>query len=123
MAHGIHPAILDHGLVPALESLVTRSSLPVSLTVETRDRLPETIEKAAYFVASEALANIGKHANASRAWIRLVRDDAVVLIAIEDDRIGAQRARMGRGCEVSRIESKRSAVVWTSSAREAAEPP
>ena len=97
LAHGIHPAILDHGLVPALESLVARSPLPVSLAVETHDRLPEAIEKAAYFVASEALANMGKHAAASRAAIRVERDGAAVLIAIEDDGIGGAESTEGSG--------------------------
>ncbi|MGZ8795468.1 MAG: PAS domain-containing sensor histidine kinase [Gaiellaceae bacterium] len=97
LAHGIHPAILDHGLIPALESLVARSSLPVSLVIETRDRLPEPIEKAAYFVASEALANVGKYANASNVAISLARHDGVVVIAIEDDGIGGADSAGGSG--------------------------
>ena len=97
LAHGIHPAILDHGLVPALESLVTRSSVPISLTLETRDRLPEAIEKAIYFVASEALANIGKHAGASAAEIHLERSTTMVAIAIEDDGRGGASASGSSG--------------------------
>lgn len=97
LARGIHPAILDQGLIPALESLVARSSLPVSLSVETQDRVTEPIERALYFVASEALSNIGKHANASKVAISLAQHDEVVLITIEDDGAGGANSAGGSG--------------------------
>jgi signal transduction histidine kinase len=56
LARGIHPAVLSHGLDVALASPATRSRTPVALSVDLDERLPETVELAAYFVASEGLA-------------------------------------------------------------------
>ena len=97
LAHGIHPAILNFGLAPALESLAARSPLPVSLELEADERLPERVETAAYFVASEALANVGKYANASAVSIRLSRHNGVAVIAIADDGIGGANTMSGSG--------------------------
>ena len=91
LARGIHPAVLEHGLGVALQSLATRSRVPVSLSVALDDRLPGSVELAAYFVASEALANVGKYARASHAAIRVTRDDARVTIEIADDGVGRRR--------------------------------
>jgi signal transduction histidine kinase len=71
LARGIHPAVLDRGLGTALESLAMRSRTPVTVAVDLDERLPGAVELAAYFVASEALANVGKYAEASRATIRV----------------------------------------------------
>jgi signal transduction histidine kinase len=82
--------------------------LPVSLTVETHDRIgDEAIEKAAYFVASEALANVEKHARASSAAISLVRRDRFLVIAVEDDGVGGADSAGGSGLRglVDRIEA------------------
>ena len=69
LAHGIHPAVLGHGLTVALESLAARSTVATAVSVDLLERLPEVVEVAAYFVASEALANIAKHAQATTARI------------------------------------------------------
>ena len=97
LAHGLHPAVLDHGLLPALESLASRSHVPVSLEVELDERLPERVETAAYFVAAEALTNVAKYANASGAVIKLVRADDMAVIEIADDGIGGADAADGSG--------------------------
>ena len=81
----------------ALGSLATRSPTPVSLEVDLDERLPVPIELAAYFVASEGLANIGKYAEASHATIRVSRADALAIIAIADDGIGGADAAAGSG--------------------------
>jgi signal transduction histidine kinase len=66
LARGIHPAVLtEEGLGPALETLARRSAVPVAIASLSQARLPAQIEAAAYFVASEALANVAKHAHAS----------------------------------------------------------
>ena len=66
LARGIHPAILsERGLVRALEALAERSPVPVALEAHVDDGLPERVEVTAYYVASEALANVAKHAKAS----------------------------------------------------------
>ena len=57
--------MLEHGLAPALESLAPRSTVATAVSYEPTERLPEPVELAAYFVASEALANVAKYAEAS----------------------------------------------------------
>ncbi len=70
LARGLHPAVLtDRGLDAALSGLAGRSPVPVTLDVEVEPRCNPTIEAIAYFVVSEALANIAKHSGASRADI------------------------------------------------------
>ncbi len=107
LARGIHPAVLDRGLEPALESLAMRSRTPVTLSVDLDERLPSAVELAAYFVASEALANVGKYAEASRVEIRVGRDERVAVIEISDDGIGGADASQGSGLRglVDRVEA------------------
>ena len=73
LARGIHPAVLtERGLEPALQSLVARAPVPVA--VEARnERLPAPVESAAYFVVSEALANVAKYARATHASVTVER--------------------------------------------------
>ena len=88
LARGIHPAALEHGLDVALEALAQRAAVPTSVVVDDGPRLPQPVEFAAYFVASEALANIAKHAQASAATIRLRRTGHDVEVTITDDGVG-----------------------------------
>jgi signal transduction histidine kinase len=88
LARGIHPALLsDEGLRPALAALVRRLPVPVALTA-CPERLPATVEATAYFVASEALANVVKHAHASSASVEISHADGHLAIAICDDGVG-----------------------------------
>lgn len=97
LAHGIHPGILvQGGLAAALESLAGRSPVPVTVDA-TQERLPPAVEGTAYFVASEALANVAKHAAASKASIRATRVNGTLVIEIEDDGVGGAAARDGSG--------------------------
>ncbi len=97
LARGIHPAVLtDHGLDAAIRTLAERAPFAVSIE-GTAGRLPEHIETAAYFVVSETLTNVAKHANASRAVIRLHRDETGLEIEIDDDGIGAADTGHGSG--------------------------
>jgi signal transduction histidine kinase len=90
ISRGIHPAILSKGgLGPALETLANRSTIPVELDVTTDTRLPVAIEVAAYFVASEALANASKHAQAPR--------NGSLLLSIRDDGVGGADPTRGSG--------------------------
>jgi signal transduction histidine kinase len=92
LARGIHPPILtDEGLGPALAALARRASVPVALDVAP-ERLPERVEATAYFVASEALANVAKHAHASRATISISRTNGRVSIEVADDGVGGADA-------------------------------
>jgi signal transduction histidine kinase len=89
LAQGIHPAVLtERGLEAALEVLAARAPLPVALDVRLPERLPEPVEAAAYYVASEALANVVKHAGAGSARVRAQRVNGRAMIEIEDDGAG-----------------------------------
>ncbi len=92
LARGIHPAILtEEGLTPALATLARRAPLPVELTVYP-GRLPTHLEATAYFVAGEALANVVKHARASRVVIEVTRTNGRVAIDVTDDGVGGADA-------------------------------
>jgi PAS domain S-box-containing protein len=98
ISRGIHPATLSQGgLGPALRTLARRSTIPVELNVATRTRLPEPIEVAAYYVASEALANSAKHAQASRMEVSLATRNGGLVLAIRDDGVGGANAGRGSG--------------------------
>ncbi len=97
LARGVHPAILtDAGLAAALDSLASRTPLPISLEV-LDERLPADVEATAYFVACEALANVVKHAQASKATISTWRQNGSLMIEVEDDGIGGARTEDGSG--------------------------
>ena len=98
LTRGIHPAILAQGgLGPALRTLARRSAIPVELEVTTDARLSEPIEVAAYYVASEALANAAKHARASRIDVALARRDGSLVLEIRDDGVGGADPSVGSG--------------------------
>ncbi len=97
-SRGIHPATLStRGLGPALRTLARRSAVPVDLDVTTNARFSEPIEIAAYYVASEALANAMKHAQASRIEISLTTRNGSLLLAIRDDGVGGADPARGSG--------------------------
>ena len=98
ISRGIHPAILAQGgLGPALRTLARRSTIPVQLDVTTNARLPEPIEVAAYYVASEALANATKHAQASLIEVSLATRNGSLLLSIRDDGVGGADPARGSG--------------------------
>jgi signal transduction histidine kinase len=102
VARGIHPAVVTgHGLAVALESVAERTPLPLDLTVADLPRLPEPVEVTAYYVVCEGLANVGKHAAASRCVVD-VRLDAqpggdVLVVAVTDDGAGGADPARGSG--------------------------
>jgi PAS domain S-box-containing protein len=98
LAQGIHPAILSRrGLVPALDTLVDRSPVHVTLEVHIDDRLPASVEVTAYYVVSEALTNMAKHAHASSAEVRIDQRDDDLWLQISDDGIGGADPGSGSG--------------------------
>jgi signal transduction histidine kinase len=98
VSRGLHPAVLSgHGLEVALESIAAHAPVPVRLTVGLENRLPELIEVAAYYVVSEGLANIGKHARATSVSIDVARGDGVVVIEVVDDGVGGADTERGSG--------------------------
>lgn len=97
LARGIHPMVLtEAGLGPAIDSLARRATVDVSVDVP-EGRYPSAVEGAAYFVVSEALANIAKHAQATKASISVRTAADHVNIEITDDGIGGANAGSGSG--------------------------
>jgi signal transduction histidine kinase len=97
LAGGLHPrALTEHGLADALASLARRSPVPAELTVPA-ERLPAEVEGAAYFICSEALANVAKYASASRVIVRVTADDSAALVEIVDDGVGGADPAQGSG--------------------------
>jgi signal transduction histidine kinase len=108
LARGIHPAMLtDRGLYAALESLAERSPVPVELDVDLGERLAEPVEAAAFYVASEALANVAKYARANGVTVAVTRSDGSVAITISDDGVGGADPARGSGLRglVDRVEA------------------
>jgi signal transduction histidine kinase len=98
LSHGIHPAVLtDRGLAAALGELALRSTVPVEIDLSEIGRLPRQVEAAAYYVASEALANVAKYSHATSARVRLQTMDGKLLIDVPDDGIGGAHAARGSG--------------------------
>jgi signal transduction histidine kinase len=98
LSQGIHPGILtERGLPAALEDLAYRARLPLELDVGLSERLPDRVEAAAYFVVSEALTNIAKHAGASAVRVRVQRTDGRAVVEIADDGIGGADRAQGSG--------------------------
>ncbi|MGP0051764.1 MAG: sensor histidine kinase [Solirubrobacteraceae bacterium] len=97
LAHGILPAALTRGgLRAGVESLVSRVSLPVGVDVSV-ERLPAGVEATAYFVVSEALTNVVKHARATGAEVIARVEDRKLVVEVRDDGIGGARGDHGTG--------------------------
>jgi signal transduction histidine kinase len=98
IARGIHPAVVSaHGLAVALEQLAARAPVPVHLSVQIEGRLPEEVEVAVYYLISESLANIGKHAQASSATVEVARADGQISVEVVDDGVGGADTEGGSG--------------------------
>lgn len=90
LARGIHPAILtNRGLPAALQDLASRATVPVEVVATPDERLPAAVEAAAYFVVSECLANVGKHADAEAATVAVSAQDGHLTVEVSDDGLGA----------------------------------
>jgi signal transduction histidine kinase len=98
LARGIHPAILtSRGLDAAMTELSGRAAVPVIVEGEVGERLAPEIEAAAYFTISEALANVGKYAEASEARVRIGVRDGVLDVTVADDGRGGADPGSGSG--------------------------
>ena len=98
LARGIHPAILtNRGLPAALEDLAARATVPVEVTAVPDERLPDPVEAAAYFVVSECLANVGKHAEATSATVSRDGRRRPPDVVVADDGVGGADARRRLG--------------------------
>ena len=100
LVRGIAPSILlDRGLVPALASISGRGPVPTVLVseLEPGDRFPPATERAAYFVVTEALANVAKHSGAQHCEVRCRRNGSGLLVEVRDDGGGGARMEPGGG--------------------------
>ncbi|HEY8978920.1 MAG TPA: histidine kinase [Streptomyces sp.] len=98
LVRGLHPAVLeDRGLDAALSGLAARAPVPVRVRVDLASRPSATTESVAYFVVSEALTNVVKHAEASRAEVNVERFGPTLLVVISDDGVGGARVGAGSG--------------------------
>jgi signal transduction histidine kinase len=98
LARGIHPAILtEAGLGPALDSLADRSSVAASVLARPERRLSPAVEATAYFVVSEALANVAKYASATRATVTAECPGDSLRVEIADDGVGGADPSGGSG--------------------------
>lgn len=117
LAHGIHPAaLIDHGLTVALESLATRAPVPVEVVTQSLDGVPRRVELTAFYLVSEALANIAKHARATSAEVEVCRDGALLVVEIRDDGVGGADIRAGSGLRglADRVEAVGGTIrVWS----------
>jgi signal transduction histidine kinase len=121
VARGLHPAVVTgHGLAVALESLAACTPVPVRLTVALKDRLPERLEVASYYVVCESLTNVVKHARASSATVAVSRRRGHVVVEVTDDGVGGADTERGSGLRglADRVESLGGRLqVWTPAGR------
>jgi len=98
LVRGLHPRLLsDRGLEPALVGLAERAVIPVEILETPPERLPPAVEAAAYYLVAEALANAGKHSEASRVTVRVHSDGGWTTVEIADDGIGGADPQTGSG--------------------------
>jgi signal transduction histidine kinase len=115
-ARGVHPRILSEGgLRAALRELADRSSVPTELSVPDT-RFPAPVEAAAYFVCSEALANVAKYAAAGHAAVAVVERAGSLVVAVSDDGRGGASLDAGFGLRglVDRVEALGGRLTLTS---------
>jgi signal transduction histidine kinase len=84
-------------LAAALDALATRSPVPATVACQVPERLPQPVELAAYFVASEALANVAKYAHATAVEVRVATNASTLTIEVADDGIGGASPTDGSG--------------------------
>ena len=98
LAKGINPAaVAENGLVEALDDLARRFPVPVELDIADRVPLGDGVRDAAYFVVSEALANVAKYAGASRVIVRVDSAGETLVVEVGDDGVGGADPAAGSG--------------------------
>ena len=98
LARGLHPTLLsDRGLGGAVEALAHRAPLPVEVGEVPAQRLAEQAELTAYFVVSEALTNVAKHASATHASVTVTNGNGRLAVEVSDDGVGGADIALGTG--------------------------
>jgi signal transduction histidine kinase len=119
ISRGIHPPLLTaSGLRPALKALARRSAVPVDLDVRLEGRLPEPVEAAAYYIVTEALANVAKHAHASFVRVEAALRHGRLHLSVVDDGVGGADPARGSGLIglVDRVEALGGTIMISSPA-------
>jgi signal transduction histidine kinase len=119
LVRGLHPAVLeDRGLDAALSGVAARLPIPVRVAVDLPQRPSPTVEAVAYFVVSEALTNVVKHAQATRADVTVERIGETLLVVVADDGAGgADLAAAGGGTGLAGLAKRVASVDGTFSCR------
>ncbi|SNX65877.1 signal transduction histidine kinase [Streptomyces sp. TLI_55] len=119
LVRGLHPAVLeDRGLDAALSGVAARLPLPVRVAVDLPRRPSPTVEAVAYFVVSEALTNVVKHAQATRADVTVARIGETLRVVVADDGTGgADLAAAGGGTGLAGLAKRVASVDGTFSCR------
>jgi signal transduction histidine kinase len=108
LARGIHPVVLtERGLGPALEALQSRATVPVEIAELPDERLPASVEAAAYYVVAEAITNVAKYAGASAATVAVRRSNGSATVTVSDDGVGGADPDHGSGLRglAARVEA------------------
>jgi signal transduction histidine kinase len=114
LARGIYPPILaDRGLEAALEAQIRRAAVPIELEANLVGRFSREIETAVYFSCLEALQNVAKYANASRAVVRLSDEPGWITFTVADDGVGFEPARTSLGTGLLGIQDRVEALGGT----------
>jgi signal transduction histidine kinase len=96
LTRGLHPPVLtDRGLDAAISAVAARAPVPVRVRVDVDPRPSLTVEAIAYFVVTEALTNVAKHAQAAQAWVTVERIGNHLRIEVRDDGRGGAHAKGG----------------------------
>jgi GAF domain-containing protein len=109
LSHGIHPSVLSEaGLRAALRALARRSAIPVTVDYEAGERYDEGLEVTAYYVVSEALANVVKHSGAECASVEVTSDEGELCVVVADDGTGGADPVRGSGMIglIDRVEAR-----------------
>jgi PAS domain S-box-containing protein len=118
LATGLHPPVLsESGLAPALAALARRTPLEVEVLVTPDERFDPTVEVAAYFVVTEALTNVVKHAEATLVRVSARREGMSLVVKVEDDGRGGANPQGGSGLVglTDRVEALRGTLSISSS--------
>ena len=118
LVRGLHPAVLeDRGLDAALSGVAARLPIPVRVAVDLPQRPSPTVEAVAYFVVSEALTNVVKHAQATRAEVTVERIGETLLVVVADDGVGGADLAAAGGTGLAGLAKRVASVDGTLSCR------
>jgi signal transduction histidine kinase len=111
LARGVYPPLLaDQGLGAALAAQARKAAIPVMLESDGIGRYPQDVEATVYFCCLEALQNVAKYAEASRATVRLSAADGGLAFEVQDDGVGFDPASAGRGSGLQGMADRLDAV-------------